>query len=120
MPDLAFTAVPWPSAAGRQGGAGGGGHANNNARRFFDKVMRDGGATFDAGRDGAKFMGALMEFRDDPVDLLYRLRNPQVSREQGQGSAGGEEDAGRRRCRPLLASHSRLSLISSLLLLGLW
>lgn len=48
-------------------------------RRFFDKVLKDAEFTF---RDdhAAKFLVAVVEFQDDPLDLLYRLTNIQ---EQG-------------------------------------
>lgn len=51
----------------------------SHLRRFFDKVMRDGAATFDPRKDGPKFLrAACSEFADDPVDLLYRLDQPRV------------------------------------------
>jgi hypothetical protein len=47
-------------------------------RKFFDKVIRDSSATFSPS-DGPKFLKAALELgADDPVDLLYRLTNPQV------------------------------------------
>ena len=53
----------------------------SSLRRFFDKVMKDGKATFDPRKDGSRFLrAACTEFADDPVDLLYRLNKPQVSR----------------------------------------
>jgi hypothetical protein len=46
-------------------------------RPFFDKLVRDGAAPYDAQRDGPRFMAAVLEY-DDPVDCLYRLTNPRV------------------------------------------
>lgn len=47
-------------------------------RKMFLKVIKDGSATFDARRDGPRFIRAALEFQDDPVDLLYCLTNEQV------------------------------------------
>lgn len=55
-----------------------GGSSRNN-RRMFDKVTRDGNATFNTEEDGPTFFRAMQEFRDEPVDLLFRLVKPQVS-----------------------------------------
>jgi hypothetical protein len=41
------------------------------------QVLLDGSATFDA-TDAAKFFKACLEFKDEPVELLYRLTDPQV------------------------------------------
>ncbi len=54
-------------------------------RRMFDKVMKDANTTFDERRDGPRFMRAALEFKDDPVDLLYRLTKPQVGCSCGLG-----------------------------------
>jgi hypothetical protein len=48
-------------------------------RKMFIKVIKDGSATFDARRDGPRFMRAALEFKDDPADLLYCLTKPQVN-----------------------------------------
>lgn len=56
---------------------GSSGHAGSHLRKFFDKVMKDGSARFDASSDGPKFMAAVLEY-DDHVDLLYRLTSPKV------------------------------------------
>ncbi|KAG2492324.1 hypothetical protein HYH03_009275 [Edaphochlamys debaryana] len=44
-------------------------------RRFFDKVTKQATTDFSGQRDGQRFFEALLSF-DDPVDLLYRLNNP--------------------------------------------
>jgi hypothetical protein len=45
---------------------------------MFIKVIKDGSASFDARKDGPRFMRAALEFKDDPSDLLYCLTKPQV------------------------------------------
>jgi hypothetical protein len=40
--------------------------------------MRDPTATFNERVDGPKFIRAVLEFKDEPADLLYRLTNPHV------------------------------------------
>jgi hypothetical protein len=46
-------------------------------RRFFDKVVKDGNASFSGTRDGQKFLSAIVEY-EDKVDLLYCLMSPKV------------------------------------------
>ena len=47
-------------------------------RKMFIKVIKDSSAAFDARTDGPSFIRAALEFKDDPVDLLYCLTKPQV------------------------------------------
>jgi hypothetical protein len=48
---------------------------------MFDKVIKDGDATFNPEKDGPMFFRAVhcQEFKSDPVVLLYRLVKAQVS-----------------------------------------
>lgn len=51
---------------------------NSQLRRMFIKVIRDGNADFNPTTDGPRFMRAALEFKDDPVDLLYNLTKTKV------------------------------------------
>ena len=52
---------------------------SRSLRPFFDKVVRNNDATFGS-NDAQTFMRALLEF-DDPQELLYRLTNKQVNKD---------------------------------------
>ncbi|GFR50032.1 hypothetical protein Agub_g12193 [Astrephomene gubernaculifera] len=49
--------------------------SGGNSRKFFDKVTLNKDVPWDPRRDGPKFMLALLEY-SDPVEMLYRLTNP--------------------------------------------
>lgn len=52
--------------------------ATSQLRKMFIKVIKDENAAFNPRIDGPRFMRAALEFKDDPVDLLYMLTNAQV------------------------------------------
>lgn len=69
-----------PAILFRAGGRGAGGHGDH-LTRFFDKVTRDGSASFDAFKDGRKYLQAVIDgLQADPVDWLFRLTKPKVAR----------------------------------------
>lgn len=49
--------------------------SGDGQRRFFDKVTRDPSATFNADKDGSRFLSALLSY-DDRLDMLFRLNSP--------------------------------------------
>ena len=48
-------------------------------RRFLDKVLRDPLASLQDRSSAVRFLRACLEFRDDAVDLLFRLTNRKAS-----------------------------------------
>lgn len=77
---------PGPPKGGRGGGDGKPrvgpqqrreSHGGSVDRPFFDKLMKDEKAKLQSEADAKRFIQCLVQY-DDPLELLFRLTDPQV------------------------------------------